>query len=169
MTLKFKEMGKEVSKEMVVKQGAVKPLDITPTVKGVDTKLVDYEFYVTNYEFTPSDLTGRYPKKDGDLLVMIQILGEKGATKESPIKAGTYNTATPADGAEVASKAWHVVIKYFEEGKMKTATLAADTPQGARKGFVKINSVADGVVKGEIDISDDFGSVKGAFSAKATK
>lgn len=165
LTVKFKLSGQVVEKSFEVKKGVVKPLDITPTVNGTDTKLAIHEIVLTSYDFNPADLTGRYPKAEGDVMVMIQVMGEKGAPKTTPLKAGNFPTATQADGAEIAGKAWNVIIKLHKDGGIKTASLAATTPQGTRKGQVRLNSADGKRISGEVDLGDDYGSVQGRFAA----
>jgi hypothetical protein len=165
LTAKFDMTGKEVTRELIPKSGAVNAFSIIPK-SGSSVNIIDYQINLANYDLDPQTLSAGYPKKDGDLRIDIQVLGDKDATEKTPIKAGTYPANLPADGENVYGKAWHVIIRYFEDGKIKDSGLNAAYPRGARKGFVKINSISGGVLTGEIDLSDDHASIKGTFSAK---
>ncbi len=163
LNLKFPMVGKDIVKDVDLKDGAVSTRTIKPTDKST-LQIPTYEINLANFEIDGAKISDAFPKKDGDVRVTIQILGDKDSTEKSPVKEGTYNASQVADGENVYGKAWHVIIRYFEEGKIKDTTLSANYPQGARKGQVKINSVKDGKLSGEIDLSDDKVSVKGIFN-----
>jgi hypothetical protein len=165
LTFKFKSMGNDVTKEITVKQGTVFVNDIIPK-SGSSVKIMDYFINLANYDLDPQKQSEAYPKKDGDILVVIQVLGDKDATEKTPLKAGDYPAALPADGENVFGKAWHMQIRYFEEGKIKETYIDATYPKGTRKGSVKVNPISGDAFSGEVDISDDFGSLKGTFTGK---
>jgi hypothetical protein len=168
LNVKFPMMGKDVVKDVDLKDGVVTTRTIKPTDKST-LDIPTYEIHLANFEIDSAKLSDAFPKKDGDVRVTIQILGDKDATDKTPVKEGTYNASQVADGENVYGKAWHVLIRYFEEGKVKETSLTANYPKGARKGQVKINSVKDGKLSGEIDMSDDQISVKGVFNAVLPK
>ncbi len=154
----------EVTQELTVTQGSVYALEITPKT-GSSLKIVDYQIVASNYENDP--LKYEPPKKEGDIKVTIQVLGDKDATLTTPPKAGTYEASQISDGENVYGKAWHILITYFEGGKIKSGSINADYPTGTRAGFVKITSVSGEKLRGEIDLTmSKKGSVKGTFFAK---
>jgi hypothetical protein len=164
LTFKFKMMGNDVTKELTVKQGSVFVNDIIPK-PGSSVRPMDYQINLANYDF-PQKSSEAYPKKDGDILIVIQVLGDKDATEKTPIKAGDYPASQAADGENVFGKAWHMQIRYFEEGRIKESYIDASYPKGTRKGSVKVNPISGDAFSGEVDISDDNGSLKGTFTGK---
>jgi hypothetical protein len=155
---------KDVTQELVVTQGSVQVLEITPKT-GSSLKVVDYKIVSSNYETDP--LKFEFPKKEGDIKVTINVVGDKDATLTTPLKAGTYEASQLSDGENLFGKTWHILIQYFEGGKIQSAEIGADYPKGTRKGFVKINSVSADKLTGEIDLAmSEKGSVKGTFFAK---
>lgn len=149
---------------MTVTQGSVQVVEITPKT-GSPLKVVDYKIVATNYEDDP--LKYEFPKKEGDIKLIIQVLGDQGATLPTPLKTGTYQASQLSDGENVYGKTWHLLVQYFEGGKVQSASINADYPKGTRKGFVKINSVTVDKLTGEIDLAmSEKGSVKGTFFAK---
>jgi hypothetical protein len=164
LTFKFKMMGNDVTKELTVKQGSVFVNDIIPK-SGSSVKIMDYFINLANYDFD-AKASEAYPKKDGDVLIVIQVLGDKDATEKTPLKAGDYAASQAADGENVFGKAWHMQVRYFEEGKIKESYIDAVYPKGARKGSVKVNPISGDAFSGEVDISDDSGSLKGTFTGK---
>lgn len=164
LTFKFKMIGNDVTKELAVKQGSVFVNDIVPK-QGSSLRPMDYFINLANYDF-PQKASEAYPKKDGDILIVIQVLGDKDATEKTPLKAGDYPASQAADGENVFGKAWHMQIRYFDEGRIKESYIDASYPKGTRKGSVKINPIAGDALSGEVDISDDNGSLKGTFTGK---
>lgn len=165
LTFKFKSMGKDVTKELTVKQGSVFVNDIIPK-SGSSVKIMDYFITLANYDFDSTKMYEAYPKKDGDVLIVVQVLGDKAATEKTPLKAGEYPASQAADGENVFGKAWHMQIRYFEEGKIKETYIDAVYPKGTRKGSVKVNPISGDAFSGEVDMSDDIGSLKGTFNGK---
>lgn len=165
LSFKFKMMGNDVTKELTVKQGSVFVNDIIPK-QGSAVRLMDYFVNLANYDFDPKKASEAYPKKDGDILIVIQVLGDKDATEKTPIKAGDYPASQAADGENVFGKAWHMQVRYFEEGRIKESYIDASYPKGTRRGSVKINPISGDAFSGEVDISDDNGSLKGTFTGK---
>lgn len=165
LTFTFKSMGKDVTKEFTVKQGSVFVNDIIPK-SGSSVRIMDYFINLANYDFDPKKASEAYPKKDGDILIAIQVLGDKDATEKTPLKAGDYQASQTADGENVFGKAWHMQVRYFEEGKIKESYIDAVYPKGTRKGSVKINPISGDVFSGDVDMSDDSGSLKGTFTGK---
>jgi hypothetical protein len=165
LTFKFKMMGNDVTKELTVKQGSVFVNDIIPKT-GSSVRVMDYFINLANYDFDSKKPSEAYPKKDGDILIVIQVLGDKDATEKTPIKAGNYPASQVADGENVFGKAWHMQVRYFEEGRIKESYIDASYPKGPRKGSVKVNPISGDALSGEVDMSDDTGSLKGTFTGK---
>lgn len=89
---------KEVTQELTVTQGSVYVLEITPKT-GSSLKVVDYKIVASNFENDP--LKYEFPKKDGDIKVTIQVLGDKDASLTTPPKAATYEASQLSDGENV--------------------------------------------------------------------
>ena len=119
-----------------------------------------HRIYLANYDLQLTDPNKQDYKRissDGQYRVEIQIEAEKDAPENAALKGKEYQTKSdPFDRVS-----W-IMISRFNEGKDLSLIL------GDRKaaGTVKINSVTDTEISGEIDFSDSDGSVKGKFTAR---
>lgn len=93
LTFKFKMIGNDVTKELTVKQGSVFVNDIVPK-QGSSLRPMDYFINLANYDF-PQKASEAYPKKDGDILIVIQVLGDKDATEKLRSKPETIRRLRP--------------------------------------------------------------------------
>ena len=166
VTYKPERNSAPVTKELLGKQSIMTVSELTTTSNGQAARIVMYSIYVSNYDADPKALQREMPKADGQIRVEIQVVGAEGSTATTALKPGTYNASQFSDGVNKYSKALDIRVNLFDGGKMLDQSVSIVNP---RKGFVKINSVDDENVTGEVDMSDDFRSVKGEFSAKIVK
>jgi len=166
LTYKIDRNAAPTTKELEGKQSFMTGAELTTTANGQAARIVMYSIYLTNYDGDVNDLQREMPKTDGQIRVEIQVVGAEGSTATTPLKPGTYNASQFSDGINKFGKALDVRVNLFENGKMMDQGISTVNP---RRGFVKISSVDDETVAGEIDMSDDFRSVKGEFNAKIVK
>lgn len=166
LTYKTDKNAAPITKELLAKQSVMIVSELTTTANGQAARIVKYSIYLANYDSDAKALERDMPKADNQLRVEIQVVGADGSTATTPLKTGTYNASQFSDGINKFNKALDIRVNIFENGKVQDQGISTVNP---RKGFVKINSVDDDTVTGEIDMSDDFRSVKGEFSAKIVK
>ena len=125
-----------------------------------------YEFTLTNYELKSDADLMKTLSDSKEIRVYFYLHGQKNTTKDSPLKSGIYPIGTMREAAgSFVDFAFFVV----EEGK-QTAILSQESAAVDKSGQVKITSVTDDTVKGEIDVSTKKGySVSGRFTAKIKK
>ena len=155
-----------ITKELLGKQSIMTVAESTTTANGQAARIVIYSIYISNYDSDVKALQREMPKADNQIKVEIEVVGAEGSTASTPLKPGTYNASQFSDGINKFSKALDIRANVYENGVVTNQGISTVNP---RKGFVKINSVDAEKVKGEIDMSDDFRSVKGEFSAKIVK
>lgn len=155
-----------ITKELVGKQSVMTVSELTTTANGQAARIVMYSIYLSNYDSDVKTLEREMPKADNQIKVEIQVVGAEGSTASTPLKEGTYNASQFSDGINKFNKTLEIRANLYENGVVQNQGISTVNP---RKGFVKINSVDDEKVTGEIDMSDDFRSVKGEFSAKIVK
>lgn len=155
-----------ITKELVGKQSIMTTTELTTTANGQAARIVMYSIYISNYDVDAKTLQREMPTADNQIKVEIQVVGPEGSTANTPLKPGTYNASQFSDGINKFNKALDIRVRLFENGKTQEQGISTVNP---RKGFVKINSVDNDKVTGELDMSDDFRSVKGEFSAKIVK
>lgn len=155
-----------ITKELLGKQSIMTVSESTTTANGQAARIVIYSIYLSNYDSDARTLQSEMPKADNQIKVEIQVVGAEGSTASTPLKEGTYNASQFSDGINKFNKTLDIRANLYGNGVVQNQGIS---PVNPRKGFVKIISVDDEKVKGEIDMSDDFRSVKGEFSAKIVK
>ena len=155
-----------ITKELEVKQSDMAVSELTTTANGQAARIVMYSIVLTNYEVDAKEFHKELPSKDNQIKVEIEVVGADGSSKTTPLKPGTYNASQPSDGVNRFNKAMTIRVLIYENGQVMEQSLSTVNP---RKGHVTINSVDDDTVTGEIDMSDDFRSVKGEFRAEIIK
>ena len=158
--------GAEKIKELEIRKGIMTVTESTHSAKGNVAKVVHYDFVLNNFEFDEKDNKSKDPKEDGQISGSFTLYGAKDATKETPIKEGTYSVAQHTDGVDVNDKVGKAEVEFFENGKNESFSVSTVSP---RKGQVVIKSVSGDTVSGEIDMTDDFRTIKGNFTAKIVK
>ena len=166
LTYKTDRNAAPITKELVAKKSVMTVTELTTTANGQAARIVRYSFYLANYDADAQALEREMPKADTQIKVEVQVVGAEGSNVSTPLKPGTYEASQFADGINKFGKTLDVRVNLFENGKVMDQGISTVNP---RKGFVKINSVDDEKVTGEIDMSDDFRSVKGEFSAVIIK
>ncbi len=124
-----------------------------------DWTTATYDFILANYEINRN---GDMPtlNKPEDLRVFFRIYGKKGTDKNTAPRPGVYK----AEAKEIPKFVALAIITVVD-GKIHT-TLSTNSPDTV-KGQVKIISVVDDTVEGEIDISSETTiAAKGSFTAK---
>jgi hypothetical protein len=143
---------------------ATKTFSMTADGETKMTKAVNHYVALANFELdTKGPATmGRALTEDGNVRVVFQIVGEEGTDEKAPVKAGTFvaNTAK----CEKYNCVDFLQISRFTGGKEEKLSLTMSRAEGD----VKITSVTDDTISGEIDITKGQHSVKGSFTAKIT-
>jgi hypothetical protein len=166
LTYKTDKNAAPTTKELSAKQSIMTVTELTTTANGQAARIVRYSVYMSNYDADAKTLEREMPKVDNQIRVEIQVVGPEGSTASTVLKPGTYNASQFSDGINKFNKALDIRVNVFENGKALDQSISTVNP---RKGFVKINSVDNETVSGEVDMSDDFRSVKGKFNAKIVK
>lgn len=151
-------------KEMPIKSSYAFP--VTKSFTDIDQKIttaVSYNVYVANYDLDSGNFAMTLDKpmaSDDQMRVVFSLVGEEGTNENSALKTGTYSAK--AD-------------KY-----MKVETVGIVTRRGSAdvkswldrstlSGDVKITSVSDDTVSGNIDVTAGEASINGSFTAKILK
>lgn len=150
----------EVKRDLEIKKGVVTPqqidLDKTPIVRYI-IDLTDFEYDANSSE---------KPKDDKQTLITIELFGDSGGTRDTPLRTGTFEISSP--GSKVGDKFGkinNVMATIFKDGKTDIYSFTFNA-----KGNVKINSVSGDSVTGEVDLTqENGGKIKGNFTAKIVK
>jgi uncharacterized protein involved in high-affinity Fe2+ transport len=166
--LEVKAGGKEATLD--IKSGAVYPSEMSFTAPGKTTmKTSAHIIYLANYELNAaadSAWVNRSMTAPGQVRVGIQLTGEDGSGVKSPFKVGTYSAqAANVNGVRL------VKIESFADGKQGATNFDTLMGYGDKKaaGEVKITSVTDSAVSGEVNLTEGDKSVKGTFTASLPK
>jgi hypothetical protein len=162
--LEVKAGGKEATLE--VKSGAVYPNEMSFTAPGKPAmKTSAHIIYLANYELNAaadSAWVNRSMTAPGQMRVGIQLTGEDGSGAKSPFKVGTYSAqAANVNGVRL------VKIESFADGRQAATNFDTLMGYGDKKaaGEVKITSVTNSSVSGEVNLVEGDKSIKGAFTA----
>lgn len=163
LTLRFED--KEVSfepsyakfttfkKNLIVNESAIRN-------KSEQIEATVHRIYLANYDLNLTDPNkqdyGRI-NAEGQYRVEIQIEAEKGASENAALKAGEYGQKS-----EPFDRVSWISISRFDNGKDSSSMLGGSKASGT----VKITSLSDAEISGEVDFSDSDGSVKGKFTAR---
>jgi hypothetical protein len=119
-----------------------------------------HRIYLANYDLKLTDPNKQDYQRissGGQYRIEIQIEAEKAAPENAALKVKEYQTKT-----EPFDRVSWVTISRFNEGKDSNSILGGSNAAGT----VKITSVTDAEISGEIDFSDSDGNVKGKFTAR---
>jgi hypothetical protein len=151
-------------KEFAVKSSYAFP--VTKSFTDINQKIttaVTYNVYTANYDLDAGNFAMTLQKpltSDEQIRVEFSLVGEEGTNEKSPVKAGTYSAK--------ADKYMKV-----ETVSIVTRRSGADTKnsldRSALTGEVKVTSVSDDSISGDIDVTAGNASVKGSFIAKVLK
>ena len=163
--ISMKYEGKEISFEpkfarfAIFKKGLIqKPSDIQNKSERVPA--VVHRIYLANYDLqlqSAEKQDYRRINSDGQIRVEIQIEAEESAGEDVKLKVGEY-----VYKKEPFNRISYVFLSYFKEGKdfnenLRTAEL---------DGKIRITTVSEREIKGEIDVFDKNEFVKGNFTAR---
>lgn len=162
--LELKTGGKNLT--LTENSGAVYLSEMVSTAPGkpnVKTSL--HTIYVANFEMDTSGAGWmRKPLTAPEQMrVSLELIGEDGTDKNSPLKVGTYAAqADKTKGVRVAK------VLTFADGKQTETSFNSLMGNGDKKatGEVKITSVTAESVSGEVDLTEGDKAIKGVFTAK---
>lgn len=163
--ISMKYEGKEVSFEPSYARFATFKKGLIQKVSDIQNKderadAVVHRIYLANYDLQltdPSKQDYRRISSDGKYRVEIQIEAEENAPEKVQLKNGEYGYKK-----EPFNRISYVFLSYFKDGKDTNENLQA----AEFAGKVKITSVSDTEIKGEIDVFDKNEFVKGSFTAR---
>lgn len=139
----------------------------TWTWKGNRETTPVYYLCSANHQFITDGYSalGKDVEKAEDVKICFQLNGPKG-DKETPLETGSYKPAgvSMANGPHYNSIS-SVLILTHEDGKPKEHSMT----MFKTKGEIKLTSVTDDSISGEVDLDDGENAVKGTFSANAIK
>jgi hypothetical protein len=161
----MKYEGKEISFEpkyakfATIKKGLIlKDSDIQS--KNERVPAIVHRIYLANYDLQLTDSSKqdyRRISSDGEYRVEIQIEAEEGAAENTQPKVGEY-VYKPAPFNRIS----YVFLSYFKDGKDRSENLQTSEFGGK----IKITSVTDTEIKGEIDVFDRNEFLKAGFTAQ---
>lgn len=128
--------------------------------KNERIEAVVHRIYLANYDLQisdPSKQDYRRISSDGQHRVEIQIEAEENAPENAQLKTGEYGYKK-----EPFNRVSWVFLSYFKDGNDRSENLQA----AEFGGKVKITSVSEMELKGEIDVFDKNEFVKGSFTAR---
>jgi hypothetical protein len=139
---------------------------VTKTFTDINQKITTaatYNVYAANYDLDAGNFAMTLQKpltSDDQVLVQFSLVGEEGTNEKSPLKTGTYSAK--ADKYMKVESAGIVTRKGGADNKnwLDRSTLT---------GEVKLTSVSDDSISGDIDVTAGESSVKGSFTAKILK
>jgi hypothetical protein len=121
---------------------------------------VVHRIYLANYDLqltNAAEQDYRRIRSEGQYRVEITIEAAETATENAQLQAGEY-VYKPDPFGRVS----HVFLSYFKEGKDRSENLQT----AEFGGKVRITSVTDSEIGGEIDVFDNTEYVKGSFTAQ---
>ena len=151
-------------KDVAVKSAYTFP--VTKTFTDINQKITTaatYNVYVASYDLDAGNFAMTLQKplaSDDQVRVEFSLVGEEGTNDKSPLKAGSYSAK-----ADKYMKVETVGIVTRKGG--------ADSKnwfdRGTLNGEVKLTSVSDDSISGDIDVTSGDSTVKGSFTAKVLK
>ncbi|MBK7392089.1 MAG: hypothetical protein IPI64_02170 [Chloracidobacterium sp.] len=147
---------------MTVKTAVYTKYDPVDLPSGKRTQ--GYSFILSNFE-TDKELDKYGPDLTtaGQIKVQFALNVLEGETKEMKLKPETYKYSASMDAPEPKLGSFRVFT--FADGKEDIWARMG----GTKDSFVKLTSVTDDTVSGEIVLQDGDDSVKGKFTAKVNK
>lgn len=140
---------------------STKTFSFTKDGETTMTKAVNHYIALSNFELeTRGPVTmGKPLTGDGNVRVVFQIVGDEGTDEKDAVKVGSYATK-----CEKYNCVDYLQISRFTGGKEEKISIDVRKAEGE----VKIASVSEDTVTGEIDVKEGANSVKGGFTAKIT-
>ncbi|HKP35681.1 MAG TPA: hypothetical protein VJT71_02395 [Pyrinomonadaceae bacterium] len=139
---------------------------VTKTFTDINQKITTaatYNVYAANYDLDAGNFAmtlGKPLTADDQVRVEFSLVGEEGTNDKAPLKTGTYSAK--ADKYMKVETAGIVTRKGGTDSKnwLDRSTLT---------GEVKLTSVSDESISGDIDVTAGDSSIKGSFTAKILK
>lgn len=139
---------------------------VTKTFTDINQKITTaatYNVYAASYDLDAGNFAMTLQKPltaEDQVRVEFSLVGEEGTTEKSALKTGTYSAK--ADKYMKVETVGIVTRKGSAESKnwLDRSTLT---------GEVKLTSVSDNSISGDIDVTAGESSVKGSFTAKILK
>jgi hypothetical protein len=151
-------------KDLAVKSSYTYPVTKTFTdITGKITTAATYNVYAANYDLDAGNFAMTLDKpmaSEDQMRVVFSLVGAEGTNDKSPLTAGTYSAK--AD-------------KYMKVDTVGVVTRkgSADTKnwfdRSSLTGEVKLSSVSDDSISGDIDVTAGDATIKGSFTAKILK
>ena len=139
---------------------------VTKTFTDINQKITTaatYNVYAANYDLDAGNFAMTLNKPltaDDQVRVEFSLVGEEGTNDKAPLKTGTYSAK-----ADKHMKVETVGIVTRKGGADSKNWL----DRSALTGEVKLTSVSDDSISGDIDVTAGDSSVKGSFTAKILK
>jgi len=139
---------------------------VTKTFTDINQKITTaatYNVYAANYDLDAGNFAMTLNKPltaDDQVRVEFSLVGEEGTNDKAPLKTGTYSAK-----ADKHMKVETVGIVTRKGGADSKNWLDRSTLTGE----VKLTSVSDDSISGDIDVTAGDSSVKGSFTAKILK
>lgn len=151
-------------KDLAVKSSYTFP--VTKTFTDINQKITtaaSYNVYAANYDLDAGNFGMTLDKPmtaDDQVRVTFSLVGEEGTNEKSALKTGTYSAK--ADKHMKVETVGIVTRKGTADSKywLDRSTL---------NGEVKLTSVSDDSISGDIDVTAGEASIKGSFTAKLLK
>ena len=151
-------------KDLAIKSGYAFPITKSFTdINGKMTNASAYNVYLANYDLDSRNFAmsmDRPLSGDDQVRVVFNLIGEEGTSDKSAVKAGTYSAK-----ADKFMKAENVGLVARKNGTDIKSWLDRTTLTGE----VKLSSVSNDEISGEVVLSSADMSIKGAFNAKVLK
>lgn len=148
-------------KEMPVKSSYA--FGVTKTFTDINQKIStapSYRVYAASYDLDAGNFAQTMDKPlggDDQIRVTFSLVGDQGGNEKSPLKAGDYSAK-----ADKFMKVEDVSIVTRKDGKDNTLWFE----RGAINGTVKVTSVSDGNIVGDVELTSGESAIKGPFTAK---
>jgi hypothetical protein len=151
-------------KEMPIKSSYAFPVTRSFTdINQKTTTAVTYNVYVANYDLDSGNFAMTLDKpmtSEDQMRVVFSLVGEEGTNDKSVLKAGTYSAKADkymkVETVGIVTRRGNADVKSW----LDRSTLSGD---------VKITSVSDDTVSGDIDVTAGEATINGSFTAKLLK
>lgn len=151
-------------KDLTVKSGYAFP--VTKSFTDINQKIttaVVYNVYTANYDLDAGNFAMTLDKpmaSEEQIRVVFSLVGDEGTKEPAPPKAGTYSAK-----ADKYMKVENVGV-VTRKGSVDTKNWF---DRNTLNGQVKVTSVADDSISGDIDVTAGDSTIKGSFTAKVLK
>ncbi|MGZ5484233.1 MAG: hypothetical protein ACXWID_19940 [Pyrinomonadaceae bacterium] len=151
-------------KDLAIKSGYA--YAVTKSFTDINQKITtaaSCNVYAANYDLDAGNFAMTLDKPmttDDNVRVTFSLVGEEGTNEKSPLKTGTYSAKADkylkVETVGIVTRKGGADSKYWLDRSSLT-------------GDVKVTSVSDDSVSGDIDVTAGGASIKGSFTAKFLK